>query len=51
MYNNLPLEEWVANSFQNLTKAYNYAINFKYGSTEKARLIAGKFHIVKNVKF
>ena len=51
MYNNLPLEQWVADSFQNLTNAYNYAINFKYGSTEKAKLVAGKFYAIKYSKF
>jgi hypothetical protein len=36
------MEQWMSDGFDNLTIANNYAINFKFGTHEKAKLVAGK---------
>ena len=42
MWNNLELEQWITDSFENLTAAQTSAINAKYGKVNASRLVAGK---------
>jgi hypothetical protein len=38
---NLPLQQWVIDSYKNLTDLNDYVIDLNYGSVEKARLVSG----------
>ena len=38
---NLPLEQWLQDSLQNLTNANQLILNLKYGNVENAKLISG----------
>jgi len=38
---NLPLEQWLQDSLQNITNANQLILNLKYGNVENAKLISG----------
>ena len=41
MWNNLELEQWVSDSFENLTMAHAYDINMRYGNMNQSKLVSG----------
>lgn len=41
MWNNLELESWITDSFDNLTQAQNFVINLMYGSVAESKLVSG----------
>jgi hypothetical protein len=45
MWNNLELDQWVTDSFENLTNAYTYNINVRFGNLNQSRLVAGSLSI------